>query len=168
MAKNKKNIIPHYEMLFIIPNQFTEDELPAILKKVDTLIADNGGAITYREEWGKKRLSYPIKHNNYGYYFLVEFDMEGARQAKFNNVMKLASDILRYQIVSIPSRTPEEIRAEKEQQQEQVKRKFKEEKEKLEKEKQVVSADKKTTAKKVNLEDLDEKLDKILDTNDLL
>ena len=155
-------------MLFIIPNQFTEDQLPPILKKVDALISDNGGAITYREEWGKKRLCYPIKHNNYGYYFLVEFDMEGAKQAKFNNVMKLSSDVLRYQIVSVPTRTPEEIKAEKEQQQAKAKRQFKEEKEKLEKEKLVVPEDKKTTDKKVNLEDLDKKLDKILDTDDLL
>lgn len=157
MAKSKKVETPHYELLYIISNKYSEDELKPIIQKVGKIIKDNEGNITKTEEWGKKRLAYPIKHFNYGYYNLVEFDIEGGKTEKINRTLQMAREILRHQMVVKKVKTPAEIKKEKEIS-EKIATKAKE-KEKLEEEK---------IKGKVDLKDLDKKLDKILDTDDLL
>ncbi|MFZ4649051.1 MAG: 30S ribosomal protein S6 [Patescibacteria group bacterium] len=102
MSKTKKSEQNHYEMLFIIPNKFTEEEAKVQVTKVEELVAAQGGAITYREYWGKKRLAYEIKHNHYGYYSLCEFDIDRAAIAKIDNDLRLSNDVLRHQIVVAP------------------------------------------------------------------
>lgn len=169
MAKNKKSIIPHYELLYMISNQYTEDEVKPMVKKVKKIIEDAEGKITYSEEWGKKKLAYPINHFNHAYYFLEEFDLEGNSMAKLNNTLKLSSEVMRYQIVRRPFRSVEEIKVEKAKQQEKAQQKLEEKKAEIKEEKLTSQTIKKEEAKKkVDLKDLDEKLDKILDTDDLL
>jgi small subunit ribosomal protein S6 len=168
MAKNKKSIIPHYEMLYIVSNQFTEDELKPIVQKVNKLIEDKGGKITYSEAWGKKKFAYPIKNFNHGYYNLVEFDLEGRLLQELNTIFRMDSEILRHTIVARKVRTLEEIKEEKKKSEEIAIQSMPKEKiEKVEKvEKMEVKIE--TPKEKVNLKDLDEKLDKILETDDLL
>ena len=177
MAKNKKSIIPHYEMLYIVSNQFTEDELKPIVAKVNKLIEEKGGKITYSEDWGKKKFAYPIKHFNHGYYNLVEFDMEGRTLQEVNTIMRMDSEILRHNIVARSLRTLEEIKAENKKSEEIARQKFTKEKEEETKEtapkakakaKTVEEAPKEKAKEKVNFKELDEKLDKILETDDLL
>lgn len=164
MSKTKKSRIPHYEMLYIVSNQFSEDEVKPINEKLHKLIADNQGVITYTEIWGKKRMCYPIKNFGYGYYFLVEFDMAGENLAKVDKILRMSNEILRHQIVAKMKRTAEEIKMEKEKAEKKiVEKKIAEEKEGEKKEEEA-----KKEAKKMDLKDLDEKLDKILDTDDLL
>jgi small subunit ribosomal protein S6 len=161
MAKNKKSEIPHYEMLYIVPNKFSEDELKPIVENINQTIKKQGGEITHEETWGKKRLAYPINHNNYGYYQLVEFDLEGKKLSKLNDLIRMSAEILRHQIVVKKKLSEEEIQKAKESQKKQAEKK---EEKKIEEEK-IKTEEKKGSVK---LKDLDEKLDKILDTNDLL
>jgi len=157
MAKNKPSEIPHYELLYIISNKYSEDELAPIVEKVKKIINDNGGNISHNEEWGKKRLAYPIKHFRHGYYNLVEFDLEGEKIAKIDIALRMASEILRHQIVKKKQKTVEEIKREKE-----IAEKITD----IKKAKEKKDEDK--NDKKVELKDLDEKLDKILETDNLL
>lgn len=164
MSKTKKSEVPHYEMLYIISNQFSEDEVKPINEKIHKAIKDNGGEVTYQEEWGKKKLCYPIKNFGFGYYFLVEFDMPGNNLINMDKNFRMSNEILRHQIVRKVKKSAEEIKAEKEQAEKKiVEQKFAEEKEEEKKEEIA-----KKEAKKMDLKDLDEKLDKILDTDDLL
>lgn len=157
MSKIKSNKIPHYELLYIVSNKYSEDELKPIIEKVSKLIKDNSGNITYSEEWGNKKLAYPINRFNHGYYNLVEFDCEKEKLEKINKELRIDSDILRSQIVIKNIKTQEEINKEKKISEKIAAQAIK--KEELETEK---------AKGKVNLKDLDEKLDKILETDDLL
>lgn len=161
MARNKTSETPHYEMLYIVANKYSEDELKPIVENVNKTIVSEGGVITYEEAWGKKRLAYPIKHFNHGYYLLVEFDLEGKKLAKLNDLIRMSAEILRHQIVTKKKLSEEEIKKAKDSQKKQIEKK---EEKKIEEEK-LKKEEKKGTVK---LKDLDEKLDKILDTNDLL
>lgn len=154
MAKNKTSEIPHYELLYIVSNKFSEDEVTPIAEKIKALITDGGGEITYTENWGKKRLAYPIQSFGYGYYNLVNFDIEGEKLAKVERNIKLMAEVLRHQIVKISTRiTEKQIKIERpvEEVKTEVKKPVKEK-----------------AKEKTDLKDLDEKLDKILETNDLL
>jgi small subunit ribosomal protein S6 len=186
MSKVKKLENAHYEVLFIIPNKFTEDEAKAIDEKVKKQIATIGGEVTYTEDWGKKKLAYEIANYNHGYYKLAEFDLEGIKLAELDNFLRLSNDVLRHQIVRIAKRTAEQIAADLKKSEElaAIRKRLKdggsEKSEKKElaeektsglvvEEKQAEPAEeRKSFKKKTDLKDLDSKLDDILDTKDLI
>lgn len=105
MAKTKKTTEPHYELLYIISNKFTEDEAKAIAAKIEAVVVSNDGVVTYREDWGKKKLAYPIDHFAFGYYIYIEFDVEGIKLAKIERSVRLMHEVIRHQIVARQTRT---------------------------------------------------------------
>lgn len=175
MSKTKNSNRSSYEILFIVPNKFTETEAKQIIENTEKLITENGGSITYREYWGKKKMAYEIKHQLYGYYNLCVFECDGEKLQKIDLNLKLSTDILRHQIVKALFSTPEEIAKEKEKQEklnasaapkkkpataEEKPAKKSEEKSEEETTEEVEKKD----DKKADLKDLGEKLDGILET----
>lgn len=152
MSKTKATEITHYELLYIISNKYSEDEVAPISEKVMAMIKNAGGTITRDEEWGKKRLAYPIKNFIFGYYNLIEFDLVGEKLLQLDRNLRLAAEVLRHQIIKKVAR---ELKKKRVKPTAQLKA------EQPEKE---VKKDK----PKTDLKALDEKLDKILETNDLL
>lgn len=159
MSKVKSGETPHYELLYLISNKFSEDEVKPIIEKVNFLILSNQGKITLTKNLGKKRLAYPIKGFRYGYYNLAEFDMAGENLINIDRALRLMNEILRQQIITKTVKTAEQISQDKTIAEKIAARNVKEEKEVQEKNKET---------DKVDLKSLDEKLDKILETNDLL
>jgi len=109
MAKNKKSGIPHYELLYIVPNKFTEDDLKGINSRVNKLIEETGGKITFKEDWGKKKFCYPIEHGRFGYYQFVEFDIEPGLVEKIHTELRMNNEVLRHMIVNHAPKTLKEI-----------------------------------------------------------
>ncbi|NCQ16330.1 30S ribosomal protein S6 [Candidatus Falkowbacteria bacterium] len=161
MSKAKSGEQPHYELLYLISNKFSEDEVKPIMEKVNALVTANGGEISLSEELGKKRLAYPIKGFRFGYYNLVEFDMMGENLAKLDRALRLMNEILRQQIVVKVLRTAQQIARDKKIAEKIAAKNVAAEKTAKEKVKE-------RAKEKVDLKDLDEKLDKILETDDLL
>ncbi|MFH1522407.1 MAG: 30S ribosomal protein S6 [Patescibacteria group bacterium] len=161
MSKIKKENVSHYEMLYIISNKFTEEEAKEIDKKVRSIITENNGNITFSESWGKKRLAYQIKHFSHGYYYLFEFDLQRESLAKIDRTLRMSSEILRHQIITKEVKSTKQIEKRKEIDEKIALKKVELKKE--EKEQEQVN-----DKKKLELKDLDKKLDKILDTDDLL
>lgn len=171
MSKVKSSEIPHYELLYIISNKFSEDEVKPIAAKINALIADNRGRITLAEDLGKKRLAYPIKGFRYGYYILVEFDLAGEKLINVDRALRMMNEVIRHQIITKEVRTAEQIAEDEKIAEKIAARNAKEEreaKEKISAGDGAVRGSRETGKEKVDLKDLDEKLDKILETNDLL
>ncbi len=173
MSKTKAAGATHYEILFILPNKFTEDEAKKVMEKVGQVITTNGGQLTHNEYWGKKKLAYEIKHNAYGYYGLFEFDLEGNLLAAVDKNLRLSTDVLRHQIVVKKAKTAEEIaRAEairaKIDSKKMANEKQQEEKEKKASTSETPAKASKAKDKRVDLKDLDEKLEGILNAKDLI
>ncbi|MBU0636862.1 MAG: 30S ribosomal protein S6 [Patescibacteria group bacterium] len=161
MSKVKRSNISRYELLYITSNKFSEDEVKLIVEKINQIIKDAGGVITLNQEWGKKRLIYPIKTFRFGYYSLVEFDLTGSMLAQIDKHLRMMSEILRHQIVVKKVKTAAKIAKDKKIADKITARGLKEEKIIEEKTKIQNKPD-------INLKELDEKLDKILETDDLL
>lgn len=98
-----------YETLFVVDCSLGEDTVKELINKFTTLIADNG-AIDSVDEWGKRRLAYPINDKNDGYYVLVNFKSEGSFTAELERVFGITEGILR----SIVIRHIEDKKAKKE------------------------------------------------------
>ena len=89
----------HYELLYLVAPNCTEEELEPIKQKVTELIKKFGGQITLEDSFGKKKLAYPIAKNHQGYYLLYEFDLDGAQLKELSRSLKLTSEIMRHIIV---------------------------------------------------------------------
>ncbi|MBN2884370.1 30S ribosomal protein S6 [Patescibacteria group bacterium] len=168
MSKSKPSGLSRYEMLFIVPNNYTEDEAKSIVEKVESIIIENGANIVFHEFWGKKKLAYVIKQNHYGYYSLCEFDIERNALTKIDRVLRLSNEVLRHQIISIPVVSDEERLTIKEKQTQASKKEEKEKPNNKEKISKVAERKEKKDAGKAELKDLDQKLEGIISAKDLL
>lgn len=88
-----------YELMYIIPGKYTEEEVGPIRTAVKDLLAKNEAQLIREQDLGKKKLAYPIQQDHYGYYILTDFDAPGESVAKLENAMRMMPEILRHQIV---------------------------------------------------------------------
>ena len=65
-------IINKYETIFVLDAALEEEKITALTEKFKALIAENG-TIESVDEWGKRKLAYPIDFKTEGYYVLVNF-----------------------------------------------------------------------------------------------
>lgn len=148
----------NYELLYIVSNQYTNDEAKAIKEKVNAMLKGHGAVFGLEEDLGKKKLAYPIDQAAHGYYFLAEFELEDGRALKeINNWLRLDKEILRAQIISKKKLTAEDIEKAK-----------KREAARIRPDKPESKPTKTDDDKKVDIKDLDEKLEEILKTDDLV
>ena len=89
-----EKVMNSYETLFVVDATIAEDDIKATIEKFTALIADNG-TIESVDEWGKRRLAYPINDKNDGYYVLVYFKSEGAFTAELERLFGINENILR-------------------------------------------------------------------------
>lgn len=88
-------------MLFIIPSKIEEKDTPLVTEKVEKIIQNLNGQISYKDYLGEKKFSYPIKHEKKGYYLLIHFELESGKLKKLEEKLKNISEILRFQIIKI-------------------------------------------------------------------
>ena len=67
----------NYETVFIVTPVLSETQVQEVADKFQGVITENGGQIVNRENWGLKKLAYPIQKKTTGFYFLIEFAAEG-------------------------------------------------------------------------------------------
>ncbi|MBD3359726.1 MAG: 30S ribosomal protein S6 [Candidatus Buchananbacteria bacterium] len=161
--------IEHYELLYIVPISYSVDELKPITEKIIKLIKDYNGEITKEEDLGKLKLAYPIKQQSHGYYQLVEFKLPTNVLKSLNESLRLINEVLRFLIVKKKIKTEKELIKEKALQDKLAKKKEEAiEKIKAAKEEPKEKTQEKDGQDKVSLEDLDKKLDELLDTDDIV
>ena len=87
-------VINKYETLFIISSAKSEEETTALVDKFKSLIEANG-TIESVDEWGRRRLAYPIDDVAEGYYVLVNFAAKADFPAELERVFGITDGILR-------------------------------------------------------------------------
>lgn len=84
-----------YETLFAVSGNLVEEDAKAVIEKFVTLINDNGTDVTVNE-WGKRRLAYPINYVTEGYYVLVSYKSEPSFPLELERVLGITEGVLRY------------------------------------------------------------------------
>jgi small subunit ribosomal protein S6 len=90
-----------YEVTFIIDCSLGDDGVAAMVEKFKTLVADNATIIGEVDEWGKRRLAYPINDLNEGYYVFITFESKPDFPAELDRVFKITDGLMRSLIVCI-------------------------------------------------------------------
>lgn len=121
-----------YETLFIVDPELTDESLKEVAEKFKNIIlADKGHIIKY-DEWGKRKLAYPVRKHDYGIYILLDYCGPSDIVNELERNMRIDERVLKYITVKIsdsfdqedlekikeaekPAETPEETeRAEEE------------------------------------------------------
>ena len=89
-----------YEVMFIA-KPLEEAEVTPIVEFISNLLTKNGAKIEKVDLWGKRRLAYPVKKQNDGYYVLINFEIEPDAIFEIARVIKIREEILRHLIVKI-------------------------------------------------------------------
>ena len=102
-----------YELTVLIHPDL-ETNLDATLDKVRALITDNGGAITKEDVWGKKRLAYTIKGEEFAVYAYLEVTLPAHAPLKVSNVLNITEEVLRYLLVKTDEKMRQALAEERE------------------------------------------------------
>lgn len=94
MAKVNAN----YEVIYILNPALGEEAIAAMVLKFKTM-AENHGTVAEVDEWGKRRLAYPINDLNEGYYVMMTFESEAAFPAELDRVFRITDGVMRSMIV---------------------------------------------------------------------
>jgi len=100
--------IRKYETLFIIhPDRAEEKE--GVLEKLTQIVQEHDGGILKVDEWGLKKLAYPIEKKKQGYYILVEFYGEAGLPQALERFFRVDERVIRFIVVKLEDRyLPEE------------------------------------------------------------
>ncbi len=89
-----------YEVLYIIDPAQGEEGIQALVEKFKAIVEEHGSLISI-DEWGKRRLAYPINDLPEGYYVLMTCETNPAFPAELDRVFKITEGIMRSLITAI-------------------------------------------------------------------
>jgi len=87
-----------YEAIFIINPDLEEEAIKALIEKFKNLI-ESSAQLESIDEWGKRRLAYPIKYKNEGYYVLVNFSAGPDFPYELDRNFKITDGIMKHIII---------------------------------------------------------------------
>ena len=90
-----------YETVFIMTPVLSDDQMKETVGKFKAMLAENGAKLVHEENWGLRKLAYPIQKKTTGFYHLLEFQADGEIVPKLEVAFKRDERILRYLTVSL-------------------------------------------------------------------
>jgi small subunit ribosomal protein S6 len=104
-----------YETIFITHPELSEEDLSALQEKIRSLVASWKGEMVKLDDWGPKKLSYEIRKNTRGRFFLVEYLAATELVRELERTLRLNDRVLKFQTVRIQTQvSPEASKALKE------------------------------------------------------
>lgn len=90
-----------YEAMFILKPSLEEEAIKAALEKFKGIIEKNGGEVVEVDEWGKRRLAYPIAKLNEGIYTLFTFKADTELPKELDRNFRISDDVIRSMITRV-------------------------------------------------------------------
>lgn len=88
-----------YETIYILRPQVDPDEADRIATRISKVIETEGGMLTKVDNWGKRRLAYPIRKNTRGYFVYFKYLGYGKIVAEVERNLRMLDDVVRQQTV---------------------------------------------------------------------
>ena len=90
-----------YELTVVLSVKLEDEERATALANVQELITRFGGTVTNVDEWGKRKLAYPIDDMTEGYYVLINFKAETSFITELERVYNITDGIMRSMVVRL-------------------------------------------------------------------
>lgn len=88
----------HYETIMIINSNLEEAVIKSTIEKISSLIGSHG-TVESTEEWGKRKLAYPIQKQAEGYYVLVNFESNPEFIDELERVYNITDEVIKHIVV---------------------------------------------------------------------
>src|SRR6056297_1097385 len=89
-------MLNQYATVFITTPVLSEDQMKETVKKFSQFLKSRGGEIVHEENWGLKKLAYPIQKKSTGFYHLIEFKVEGDFIGKLETEFRRDERVIRF------------------------------------------------------------------------
>ncbi len=91
----------HYETVFILNPVLSDEQIKETVKKFEDILISKGAKMIHKENWGLKKLAYPIQHKKSGFYHLFEYTVAGEAIDKLEVEFRRDERIMRYLTVKL-------------------------------------------------------------------
>ena len=98
-----------YELVVLVHPDL-EIDLEKPLSKIKKIITDNGGKIVKEDNWGKRKLAYQIKNEEFAIYVYFDIQLPGDSVEKVSSTLNITEEVLRY-LITHPVPQPEDEEA---------------------------------------------------------
>ena len=88
----------HYETVFILTPVLSDAQMKEAVEKFKAVLAENNATVVNEENWGLRKLAYPIQHKSTGFYTLIEFDAEPNVVKKLEIAFRRDEKVIRFLI----------------------------------------------------------------------
>jgi len=85
-----------YELGFILNPEVSEDEIRSLLDRIEQIVANYGGQIFKVNQWGRRRLAYPIERHRDGYYIFIDMTLTPETVAEIERTLRVSETVFRY------------------------------------------------------------------------
>ena len=85
-----------YELGFILNPEVSEEETRAIMNRIEQIVATHDGQIVRVQQWGRRRLAYPIEHHRDGFYVFIDMILTPETVSELERTLKVSEIVLRY------------------------------------------------------------------------
>ena len=90
-----------YETVFILTPVLSAEQVKEAVVKFKKSLKDAGATLMHEEDWGLKKLAYPIQKKSTGFYHLFEYEMDGGKIANMEVNLKRDEKVMRFLTVSL-------------------------------------------------------------------
>jgi small subunit ribosomal protein S6 len=95
-----------YDLILMLSLNSEDDARAKIVSDVETAIDAGGGAISLKQEWGRRPTTYPIDHQSEAEYFLLQFTGPASLLDSLSHTLHIADEVLRFRIIKVVPGTP--------------------------------------------------------------
>lgn len=104
-----------YELGFILNPEVSEEQTRAILERIEQIVRNYDGQTVKVNQWGRRRLAYPIQHHRDGYYVFIDMILTPETVLELDRNLKVSEEVLRHLIIR---RDPKAVQKEREEREE--------------------------------------------------
>ena len=101
-----------YELGFILNPEVNEEQTGAVLTRISQVVAGHDGQIVRVNQWGRRRMAYPIEHHRDGYYVFIDMILTPETITELDRTLKVSEDVLRHMVIR---RDPKAVQKEREE-----------------------------------------------------
>ena len=93
--------MPSYELVLIISPEVVDEEVPDVINKLSELVNKMEGSVDEVNQWGRRKLAYPIKRSTEGNYVLTKLKLKPALTKELEANLRLSAKILRHLLIRL-------------------------------------------------------------------
>ena len=101
-----------YELGFILNPEVSEEQTSAIMERIEKIVKNYDGQVVKVNQWGRRRLAYPIEHHRDGNYVFIDMILTPETVLELDRTLKVSEEVMRH---IVKRRDPKAVQKEREE-----------------------------------------------------